>query len=272
MSPCTGADPASPAPAAPEPANAARTPKPRALAYRPTLRDSGLRLAIRGGYDVIHGGTWLLAGAAETKARWRVLEAARQLLRALVRGGPATGGGAGIAAAVNPAVAAYRDEVLTRFPYTPEARHWLRTAIGFEVQDLASTRGGGYWYPDANKVFLFTAQYEAAIHELAHAWWHYRRQGQEAALIEATIALSRESDPRYARLQGLAYGYIHGIPEQHWAGMLVERNDWEMYASMASGMMADLRLVPPYLHPFYDGMYQLLPDGAPSPIALAPHG
>jgi len=177
-----------------------------------------------------------------------------------------------LAAERNPAVAAYRQHVLTLFPYTTAAQHWLSSAIGFEVQDLTSTRGGGYWYPDQNKVFLFTAQYEAAVHELAHAWWHYRRAGREEALIEATIALSQETEPRYARLQGLAYGYVHGIPEQHWAGMLVERNDWEMYASMASGMMADLRLVPPYVRDFYDDMYRLLPEDAPSPAEQAPHG
>ena len=179
---------------------------------------------------------------------------------------------AAISASGNPAVAAYREEVLAAFPYTERARDWFRRAIGFEVEDLDSMRGGGYWYPDQNKVFLFTAQYEAAIHELAHAWWHTRRIGQEDALIEATIALSQEAEPRYARMQGLAYGYIHGIPEQGWAGMLVERNDWEMYAGMASGMMADLRLIPPYVRRFYDGMYTLLPDGAPSPAARAKHG
>ena len=180
--------------------------------------------------------------------------------------------GGALSAARSPAVAAYCDEVLATFPYTEEARRWLRSAIGFEVEDLASTRGGGYWYPDQNKVYLFTAQYEAAIHELAHAWWHTRRIGQENALIEATIALSEETDERYTRLRGLAHGYIHGIPEQGWAGMLVDRNDWEMYASMASGMMADLRLVPPYVRRFYDGMYVLLPDDAPSPAASAKHG
>jgi hypothetical protein len=178
---------------------------------------------------------------------------------------------ASISAARNPAVATYRDEVLAAFPYTDGAKQWLSTAIGFEVQDLKSTRGGGYWYPDQNKVFLFTAQYEAAIHELAHAWWHYRRVGQEDTMIEATIALSREADPRYARMQRLAYGYVHGILEQNWAGMLVERNDWEMYAGLASGMMADLRLVPPYVRRFYDGMYLLLPEEAPSPAAIARH-
>ena len=176
-----------------------------------------------------------------------------------------------ISAETNPDVAAFREEVLALFPYQEEAKQWLRTKIGFEVQDLHSTRGGGFWYPDQNKVFLYTAQYEAAIHELAHAWWHYLRVGQEDAMIDATIALSEETDPRYERMQKLAYGYIHGIPEQHWAGMLVDRNDWEMYAGLASGMMADLRLVPPYVRAFYEGMYLLLPDDAPSPAAQAPH-
>ncbi len=168
-------------------------------------------------------------------------------------------------------VAAFLQDVLARFPYTEEAKTWLTTAIGFEVQDLTSHRGGGYWIPDQNKVFLFTGQYEAAIHELAHAWWHYRRAGFEERMIEATVRLSSETDQRYERLARLAYGYVHGIPEQNWPGMLVDRNDWEMYASLASGMMADMRLAPPYIRVFYDGMYYLLPDDAPSPASLAPH-
>ena len=172
----------------------------------------------------------------------------------------------------NPAVAAFREDVLTRFPYSMAAREWFRATIDFEVADLNSVRGGGYWQPESNKVFLFTAQYEAAIHELAHAWWHLRRLGQEEDMIQATIALAEEPDPRYHRLRELAYGYIHGIPAQGWAGMLVERNDWEMYAGLASGMMADLRLAPPYVCRFYLGMYTLLPADALSPAASAPHG
>ncbi|HEU5369910.1 MAG TPA: hypothetical protein VFU69_15665, partial [Ktedonobacterales bacterium] len=119
-----------------------------------------------------------------------------------------------ISAATNPAVAAFREEVLATFPYREVAKAWLRTAVDFEVEDLSSTRGGGFWIPDENKVFLYTAQYEAAIHELAHAWWHYRRVGQEDAMIETTIRLSRETDPRYGRLAQLAYEYVHGIPER----------------------------------------------------------
>ena len=176
-----------------------------------------------------------------------------------------------ISAATNPAVAAFRDEVLSTFPYRAEAKEWLSTRIDFEVEDLHSTRGGGFWIPDQNKVFLYTAQYEAAIHELAHAWWHDRRVGQEDAMIEITIKLAEEQDPRYERMAKLAYGYVHGIREQSWAGMLVDRNDWEMYAGLASGMMADMRLLPPYVRPFYATMYLLLPDDAPSPAAVAAH-
>src|SRR5690242_251371 len=89
--------------------------------------------------------------------------------------GAAARSGNPISAAANPAVAAYLEEVFAAFPYTEEAERWLRDSITFEVADLGSTRGGGYWDPSRDAVFLYTAQYEAAIHELAHAWWHTRR-------------------------------------------------------------------------------------------------
>jgi hypothetical protein len=167
---------------------------------------------------------------------------------------------------------AFFEEVFTTFPYTEEGKQWLREHIRFQVQDLRSTSVGGYWDPSRDLVFLYTAQYEAAIHELAHAWWHPRRIGQEEAMMQATIQLSEEPNPRYRRTQQLAYGYIHGIPEQNWGGMLIERNDWEMHAGLASGMMADLRLVPPYMRIFYDGLFTLPPDDTPSPAKLAKHG
>ena len=167
---------------------------------------------------------------------------------------------------------AFLEEVFVIFPFAAEGKQWLQAHIRFQVQDLATTTGGGYWDPSRDLVFLNTAQYEAAIHELAHAWWHPRRIGQEEAMMRATIRLSQESDPRYRRTEQLAYGYIHGIPEQNWPGMLIERNDWEMYAGLASGMMADLRLVPPYVRTLYDGLFTLLPDDAPSPAQQAHHG
>jgi hypothetical protein len=163
------------------------------------------------------------------------------------------------------------EEVFHHFPYTPEAVDWLRRAVAFEVEDLNTTRGGGWWQPAEEKVVLYTAQYEAAIHELAHAWWHYRRIGSEREFMGAVQHLAGEPDPSYVRMQELAHGYIHGIPAQHWAGMLVEENDWEMYAGLASGCMADIRLLPPYLADYYEGLFRRLPAGAPEPVDLAPH-
>jgi hypothetical protein len=168
-------------------------------------------------------------------------------------------------------VYAFFDEVFRYFPYTDEAVAWLRRTASFEVEDLNTIRGGGWWQPAEDKVFLYTAQYEAAIHELAHAWWHYRRHGVEDEFMAVVQRLADEPDPLWARMQHLAHGYIYGIPEQDWAGMLVDRNDWEMYAGLASGCMADIRLLPPYVASWYEGLFRRLPDGVPEPADHAPH-
>jgi hypothetical protein len=152
---------------------------------------------------------------------------------------------------------AFLERIFSTYHFAPEAAAWLRREIAVEVLDPGSTRGGGYWLPAEKKVRLFTAQDEAAVHELAHAWWHYRRPGQAQDLIAAVIQAAAEPDRRYARVQGLAYGYVHGIPEQHWPGMLVDNNDWEMFAGLASGTMGDMRLMPPYLRRFYEGLFTM---------------
>jgi hypothetical protein len=175
----------------------------------------------------------------------------------------------------------FRSELFSRFPFTTAAQRWLESAIGLQLHDSSSTRGGGFWHPDRRLVELFSAQYEAAIHEYAHAWWHDRRLQKDAAvrLMVAVVHLSEETDPAYAAMAGLAHHYIYGIPTQpdsnsptgYWRGMLAEGNDWEMYAGLASGCMADLRLLPPYVRPFYADLLVLLPPDAPSPLAGAAH-
>jgi hypothetical protein len=74
-------------------------------------------------------------------------------------------------------------------------------------------------------------------------------------MIEATVRLSAEHDERYAAMQSLAFGYVHGIPEQPWEGLLVSRNDWEMFAGLASGSMGDMKLFPPYVRRLYRGLF-----------------
>jgi hypothetical protein len=152
------------------------------------------------------------------------------------------------------------EEVMRERHFTPEAREWLREHVNLSVDDLTSTRGGGYWSPETRRVRLFTAQHEAAVHELAHAWWHDRRHERKDEMIEATIRLSEEKDSSYAEMARLAHGYVHGIPEQNWPGMLVDRNDWEMFAGLASGSMGDMRKLPPYVRRLYEGLFEM-PEG-----------
>ncbi len=182
----------------------------------------------------------------------------------------------------------YLEEVFRLFPFTAQAQDWLRQTIRLEVLDRASTVGGGAWHPDQLLVRLHTAQYEAAIHELAHAFWERQRRNRQTrdALVAAVQRLAEDADPRWGRVCTLAGHYVRGIanqpgfehgmllPEREWGrggGPRGEWNDWEMYAGLASGCMADIRLLPPYLRPFYSGFFAELTPDAPSPEDLAPH-
>lgn len=151
-----------------------------------------------------------------------------------------------------------------RYPFTHQAIEYFRT-LRLEAGDLSAAWGGGFWWGDRGLIQVRGAQDEAAIHELAHAFWHHAREvGANARdLMDAVVRLSDERDPRYARAQQLAYDYVHGIPSQpdpssptgYWRGMLVEENDWEMFAGLASGVMGDPRLLPPYVRRFYAGLF-----------------
>jgi hypothetical protein len=167
------------------------------------------------------------------------------------------------------AAGAFMDELFALFPFTAEAQRWFRSGVRVVLLDPNSTRGGGLWYPLLNQVTLFTAQYEAAIHELAHAWWEARRDA--VGLIAAVVRASENRDPRYGRITGLARDYVHGTADG-FPGFLRTRNDTEMYAGLASGAMADLRLMPPDLRRFYRTFLCELPPGAPAPVQGARHG
>ena len=148
-------------------------------------------------------------------------------------------------------------DVMREHHITPDAQRWLEENVNLRVDDLSSQGGGGYWAPSTREVRLFSAQHEAAVHELAHAWWHYRREEYKDDMIEATVRLSAEADSRYADMARLAFGYVHGIPEQPWEGLLVTRNDWEMFAGLASGTMGDMTKLPPYVRKLYTGLFEM---------------
>ena len=163
------------------------------------------------------------------------------------------------------------NEFLGRWPFTDLARRLFAT-IHFEAADLSREHGGGFWFPDSRTVQVRGSQAEALIHELAHAYWEDARQqpGLAGGLVEAVIRLADETDPRFARAATLAGHYVRGIPTQPdpnsstgwWQGMRQPDGtwlDWEMFAGLASGVMADITLLPPYVRVFYEGLFVARP-------------
>ena len=156
------------------------------------------------------------------------------------------------------------EDLFRRYDFAHQAVRYFRT-LRLEAGDLSAEWGGGFWWGDQRLVQVRGAQDEAAIHELAHAFWHDARLEHDAArgMMDAVVKLSEETDPRYARAHELAGYYVHGIPTQpdessptgYWRGMLVDENDWEMFAGLASGVMGDMRLLPPYVRRFYAGLF-----------------
>jgi len=173
--------------------------------------------------------------------------------------------GFGLAEMEHPdAARAWFRDLFTRYDFTADAIRYFET-LRLEAGDLSGEYGGGFWWGDRRLVQVRGAQDEAAVHELAHAFWHDAREVDDNArkMMDATVKLAEEPDPQYARAQGLAYHYVHGIPTQpdetsptgYWRGMLVEENDWEMCAGRASGVMGDMSLLPPYVRSLFGGLF-----------------
>jgi len=145
-------------------------------------------------------------------------------------------------------------------PFAPQAVGYFRT-LRLEIGTLDEPMGGGYWFGDRDLVMLRGTQAEAAIHELAHAWWERRRDESRDDLMSVLSALGKQAPGGFPRIAELANVYCHGIKSQHdpnsptgyWRGMLAEDNDHETFAGFCSGVMADASQLPPDLRDFYAG-------------------
>jgi hypothetical protein len=159
---------------------------------------------------------------------------------------------------------AWFEELFARQPFAPEAIDYFRT-LRLEVGTLDEPMGGGYWFGDRGLVMLRGAQDEAAVHELAHAWWERRRERERDDLMAVLRQLGAEAPRGYARIAELAKVYCEGIKSQHdassptgyWRGMLAEDNDHETFAGFCSGVMADAHQMPPELRRFYSGFLKV---------------
>ena len=154
----------------------------------------------------------------------------------------------------------FRDLVLERYDFTPAARDVLR-AVPVEIETPNEPRGGGFWNPDQRRVFLYGAQDEACLHELTHAWADLTRfyvdphpdnpalLGRHYAFRADVARAAAETDPAFQRVTFLAWEYTYGNPATGFAGM--GEADWERFAGLASGVMGDINLMPPYLRRWY---------------------
>jgi hypothetical protein len=174
--------------------------------------------------------------------------------------------------------AAFRDSVLRRYDFTPAARAVLGR-IPVEIIAPETTDGGGFWYPHERRIVLNGSQDEACLHELAHAWADEtgfyvdphpddpRRPGRHFAFRADVERAARETDPAFARVAFLAWEYTWGNPVTGFPGM--RELDWERFAGLASGVMGDIRLMPPYLRRWYVPLFGGHPE-TPGPSAR-PH-
>jgi hypothetical protein len=155
---------------------------------------------------------------------------------------------------------AWFEDLWRRQPFEADAIAYFRT-LRLEVGSLDEPLGGGYWFGDRSLVMVRGTQDEAAVHELAHAWWERQRAGHRDALMALLRELGDHPSVGFPRIAELAGVYCHGIktqadpnsPTGYWRGMLAEDNDHETFAGFCSGVMADASHMPPALRAFYRG-------------------
>ena len=158
----------------------------------------------------------------------------------------------------------FRDSIYNKYDFTPGARQALVNIV-VEIQDLNSTSGGGGWFPDQRRILLNGVQDEACIHELSHAWADEtgfytdphpedrRRNARNFAFRDSVEHAANETDPAFRRVSFLCWEYTYGNPTTGFPGM--GEADWERFAGLASGVMADIRLMPPGLRHWYEPLF-----------------
>uniref|UniRef100_A0A6H1ZHY3 Uncharacterized protein n=1 Tax=viral metagenome TaxID=1070528 RepID=A0A6H1ZHY3_9ZZZZ len=188
----------------------------------------------------------------------------------------------------------FQQQVMSDYGLTPEQNEILR-----RTQFESSVGGGSYWspplapsaQPGAGIIRVAGQSPEAAIHEMAHAYWHWARQDPRVSEEFARNVKRLADEPfggAYPRAQMLANKYVYGEQEGSWPGLvgaessweqegLPSINDWEMYAGLASGTMGDISQLPPYLRSFYEplftGQLRVPPDytGRGTPVPNVPY-
>jgi Ser/Thr protein kinase RdoA (MazF antagonist) len=148
--------------------------------------------------------------------------------------------------------------ILPRYNFRKEAADLILDNCEFFLLDEMSTRGGGrITYTTPCFVTFDTSQHEAAVHELAHAWWYLRgataadTEQQIRRLLSAFLYEATQDGSEYALVRYLCRVYR----ECMWAA---DQNRWnhdEVFSGLASAVMGDLSLFPPDLRCIYAQMF-----------------
>ena len=83
--------------------------------------------------------------------------------------------------------------LFARQRFEAEAVEYFRT-LRLEVGTLDEPMGGGYWFGDRGLVMVRGTQDEAAVHELAHAWWERQRTAKRDELMSVLRELGRPEE------------------------------------------------------------------------------
>src|SRR5260370_29379186 len=150
------------------------------------------------------------------------------------------------------------DGLLRRQPFEAAGVEYFRT-LRLEVDTRGEPMGGGYWFGDRQLVMVRGSQDEAAVHELAHAWWERQRGAQRDALMNVLRELGNNPPAGFPRIAELANVYCHGIktqrddssPTGYWRGMRGEGTRHRACPAPCRGALGGERLVAhPLRQPF----------------------
>ncbi|MFA5101422.1 MAG: hypothetical protein WC547_11105, partial [Candidatus Omnitrophota bacterium] len=176
--------------------------------------------------------------------------------------------------------AQFKERLLTTWGWQPDALEFLRQKITMSVGNLNEVKGGGNWTYWLDVTNLNGIQEEAGLHELTHAWYHYKRIDDpqfKKDFVTALLTLARmdpAAHPQYAAAIKEAYKYTYNDwnkdparftkdfwdssdnwTEQDWEKV----EDWEFYASMASFTMGKYKdgphQLPPEMWRFYEPLF-----------------
>lgn len=180
----------------------------------------------------------------------------------------------------------FRDFIFKSFGFTNTAIAYIENNSSMAVKDLKNAcGGGGGWMPGDKKVEVNCTQYEAALHELSHVWWHgYRLQNPDMVKgLAKDVVRMANGEGATTEAANFAKGYVNGIGD--WKGMYCTDNgcadtkniqdsdfdlteaaknakiiDWEIYAGLSSWTMGRFkdgtRILPQYMWKYFEPQFK----------------